>query len=301
MIWAMLILLAAAGAVPFILESRRKGVTEAERRAAPGQFAALSQGVTHSQWYGPARGPVAVAIHGLTTPSPVWAELAEGLGQTGYRVLVYDLYGRGLSDAPKGAQDAAFHIRQLNDLLADQGLSQDLTLLGYSMGGAIATAFTAAHPERVKRLILLAPVGMGQPEDGFVRFVRQTPLLGDWLFLALAGWQMRRAMAAEPNAMTPVQLAELEREGYLPAILSSIRGMLQVRLEAEHRAIGRADVPVVALWGDADKTVPLSGLGTLAQWNRNARQEVIAGAGHSLTHTHAPAVLEVLKDVLRER
>ena len=300
MIWLLFILLAILAAVPFVLESRRKVTGEDDRRAAPGQFAALSQGVTYYQWLGPARGPVAVAVHGLTTPSPVWAEVAGGLGKIGYRVLVYDLYGRGLSDAPKGPQDRAFFLRQQTDLLAIEGLGQDLTLLGYSMGGAIATAFAGDHPERVKRLILLAPVGMGQPEDGLIGFIRQTPLIGDWLFLALSGWRMRRSISAELTVMAPVQIAELNRKGYLPAILASVRGMLQARQEAEHRAIGRADVPVVALWGQADKIVTLTALGTLSQWNRNARQEVIAGAGHGMPFTHGPAVIEVLKDVLRE-
>lgn len=296
--WIVLILLAIVLALPLVLESRRRQIGAAQRRGTPGKFAVLSQGVTHYQWLGPVRGPVVVAVHGMTTPLPVWTELAEGLGKIGYRVLVYDLYGRGLSDAPKGPQDRPFFLTQLEDLLADQGLGQDLTLIGYSLGGAIATAFAGTHPERVKRLILLAPVGMGHAEAGLARFIRQTPWIGDWLHLALFGPGLRRRIAV--TALKPVQLAELARQGFRAAVLASIRGIVQDRLEADHRAIGRADVPVVALWGGKDVIVPLSGLGNLAQWNRAARQEVIAGAGHGMPFTHAPEVMAVLKDVLRE-
>lgn len=296
MIRELLFILAIVAAFPFVFERRRKAMGEAARRGAPGKSAALSQGITHYQWLGPVRGPIAVAIHGMTTPSTVWAEVAEGLGKIGYRVLVYDLYGRGLSDAPNGPQDAAFFLRQLTDLLANQGVGQDLTIVGYSMGGSIATAFAGTHPERVKRLILLAPTGMGHAEDSATRFIRQVPIVGDWLHLALAGSRLRK----RSGAMAGVQATELTRRGYLPAILSSIRGILQDRQEDHHRAIGRTDVPVVALWGDKDDVVPLSGLGNLAQWNRAARQEVIAGAGHGMPFTHAPEVIAVLKDVLRE-
>ena len=296
MIWETLFVLAIVAAVPFVREARRKRIGARERRASPGRSAVLSQGITHYQWLGPVRGPIVVAIHGMTTPSTVWTEVAEGLGSIGYRVLVYDLYGRGLSDAPNGRQDTPFFLRQLTDLLADQGVGQDLTVVGYSLGGAIATAFAGTHPERVKRLILLAPTGMGHAEDGVTRLIRQVPFAGDWLHLALAGVRLRRAS----GTMAGVQLAELERRGYLPAILSSIRGILQDRQEDHHRAIGRADVPVVALWGDKDDIVPLSGLGNLALWNRAARQEVIAGVGHGMPFTHAPEVIAVLKDVLRE-
>ncbi len=300
MIWIVLILLALAAAAPFVLEAQRPVPDEIARRETLGKFAKLSQGVTHYQWLGPVRGPIVVAVHGMTTPSAVWADIAQVLGNIGYRVLVYDLYGRGLSDAPPGPQNRQFFQRQLDDLLADQGLGQDLTLIGYSMGGAIATAFAGDRPERVKRLILLAPIGMGHPEDRLTRFIRQTPVIGDWLFLAFYARHLRHSIATEASPMGPVQLAELSRKGYLPAVLSSVRGITQDRLEADHRAIGRADVPVVALWGEQDRVIPLTGLGNLAQWNRNARQEVIAGAGHGLPYTHGAAVMAVLKDVLRE-
>lgn len=300
MIWLVLILVAALAAFPFIWESRRRPIAAAERHGAPGAFAALPQGITYYQWLGPVRGPIAVAIHDTTMPSAVWDEVADGLGAIGYRVLVYDLYGRGLSDAPKGPQDRGFFIRQLTDLLADQGLGQDLTLIGYGLGGAIATAFTAEQTERVKRLILLAPLGTERTEDGLARFIRQTPLIGDWLFLALFGGQLRQGVAATPSRIGPAQLEELGRKGFLPAVLSSLRGLGRDRQEADHRVIGRSDVPVVALWSQLDTVVPLSGLGTLAQWNRNARQEVITGAGHGMPYTHAAEVMAVLKDVLRE-
>ena len=151
MIWVALAVLIAA---PFAREAMRR---VPDRATAPGQFARLSQGVTHYQWGGPVRGPVVVAIHGLTTPSPLWDDIGARLGRLGYRLLVYDLFGRGFSDAVPGPQDRAFFLRQLTDLLADQGLRDDLTVMGYSMGGSIATAFAADQPERMKRLILLAP------------------------------------------------------------------------------------------------------------------------------------------------
>ena len=58
MIWVALAVLIAA---PFAREAMRR---VPDRATAPGQFARLSQGVTHYQWGGPVRGPVVVAIHG---------------------------------------------------------------------------------------------------------------------------------------------------------------------------------------------------------------------------------------------
>lgn len=303
MIWVVVLVLAALVAVPLVMRLRLRRPDPA---VALGQFAYLSQGVTHYRWIGPVRGPVVVAIHGLSTPSPVFEAMAAGLGATGYRVLVYDLYGRGHSATVGGAQDRAFFLRQLDDLLADQGLSEDLTLIGFSMGGAIATAFAARSPDRMKRLILLAPSGIEVVEDRFDDWTRRVTVVGDWVHAVIA----RRRMAARLNAaraqptevpgIIDVQLAQLNRPGFLMAVLASRRGILAERLEAEHRKIGHDDIPVVVIWGDQDDVVPLRSLGTLAAWNRAAKQEVVKGAGHGLPHTHATDVVVLLREVLRE-
>ena len=129
MSWVLAIL-AVIAAAPFLREAARPRMGARARRDAPGSFVTLSQGVTHYRWLGARTGPVAVCVHGLTTPSPVWEAAAETLGQLGYRVLVYDLYGRGYSDRPRGTQDADFFARQLSDLLEDQGIEGAITLLG---------------------------------------------------------------------------------------------------------------------------------------------------------------------------
>lgn len=307
MVWIFVALVVVfVAALPFILEQRRRPITAARRKKAPGKFATLSQGVTHYQWVGPARGPVAVLVHGLSTPSTVWANVAQALGETGYRVLVYDLYGRGFSDAPKGRQDSAFFQQQLNDLLADQGLTDDLTLVGYSMGGSIATAFAAASPHRMKRLILLAPCGVETQESAFSAFCRTKRLIGDWLHGVFAARRMRRAIMADPASeiapgVAASQLAELDRQGFLPAVLSSRRNMLEVTQEAEHRAISRDGIPVIAIWGEQDSVIPISAVGTFAQWNRTAHQEVVEGAGHALPYSHGADLATFLRRMLRDQ
>ena len=304
MVWlliALAVLVAAAAAYPLWREAQR-GLPDP--RQAPGDLIELPQGVTHARWIGPARGPVIVAIHGLTTPSPVFDALAPELAGLGYRVLVYDQYGRGYSGNARGVQDAAFCLRQLEGVLDHYELKDDLTVLGYSSGAAIATAFAAANPHRMKRLVLIAPAGIEMAETPEARLVRKTPVLGDWLFALAGPHRLREAAAAigpsEVPGLAEIQAGELDRRGYLAAVLGTIRGIRHARQESEHRALGRAGIPVVAIWAEADTTVPIRGLGDLALWNRAAKQEMVAGAGHGLPHTHPRQVMEILRDVLRE-
>lgn len=292
-------------AIPFMAE-RQRHEAEAFRSKAPGRFAKLSQGVTHYQWLGSARGPVIVCVHGLTTPSPVWYAIAQGLGQIGYRVLVYDLYGRGFSDAPRGVQNGDFFARQLGDLLDHQEIEEDVTLMGYSMGGSIVTHFTSTHPERVRRMILLASAGLWLREDQLTEWARKLPFLGDWIFAVLNARRDRRALRkqlGQPfdiDGIIELQLAEYQSRGFLRSVLSSRRHMLAETQEQAHRVIGRVGVPVVGIWAEHDAIIPLKSLGTLTQWNRSVRQEVIQQADHRVIYTHSGEVVDVLRDVLRE-
>lgn len=304
--WVLLVLVAAFIATLPMQKEARKVAPEDMRDRAPGRFAKLNQGVTHYQWLGPARGPVIVMVHGLTTPSPVFYSLAEQVASLGYRTLVYDLYGRGFSDAPRGVQDADFFTRQLQDLLDHQELTEPVSLLGYSMGGAIATAFAAEHFNRVHRLILLASAGMRMREDGLTRFCRTVPFLGDWVFSIVYEARAKRALrqqlgqAFDVTGIIELQISEYSGRGYARSVLSSLRHMLEGEQETEHRKIGREGVPVVGIWAEKDEIIPLSSLGTLTQWNRAVRQEVVAGADHQLAYTHSSEIGNLLADILRE-
>ena len=300
-----LLVLGGLAILPLLAENRRHGA-EAFRGKAPGRFAKLSQGVTHYQWLGEARGPVIVCIHGLTTPSPVWYGVAEGLTQLGYRVLVYDLYGRGFSDAPRGAQNGDFFAKQLEDLLEHQGIKTDVTLMGYSMGGSIATHFTKQHPDRVTRLVLLASGGIWLREDKLTELCRTIPFIGDWLHAIVATRRDRKALRAQLGqtfdikGIVELQIAEYQSRGFLRSVLSSRRHMLDDLQEEAHKMIGREGVPVVGIWAEKDEVIPLKSLGTLTQWNRNSRQEVIPDADHRVGFTHSEEIVDVLRDALRD-
>ncbi|MEL6564160.1 MAG: alpha/beta hydrolase [Pseudomonadota bacterium] len=300
MIWVIVILLGLI-AVPLTIEAMRTPMSEDRQQAAPGRIALLSQGRTHYEWLGPERGPVAVCIHGLTTPSFVWRGMAKGLALMGFRVLVYDHYGRGFSETTRGRQDAAFFLTQYTDLLAHENITEPVTLIGYSMGGAVAAHVAATYPNLVKQLILLAPAGMTELGDARLKATRDLPVLGDWLFLATYPFVLRRGITADAGIpgsvenMTDLQRSETDRRGYFPAVLSSLRGVLRHPLQAEHAAIAAAGVPVLAIWGAKDDVIPLKAKDALAEWNPNALQSVIEGAGHGLPHTHTDDVLNAIR------
>lgn len=241
-----------------------------------------------------------VCIHGLTTASYVWGRLLPALTQMGYRVLAYDHYGRGHSDAPWGLQDTEFFCSHLSDLLDHLGITTPVTLLGYSMGGAIATCFAAKHPDRTDEMILIAPAGMALDLGASARILPRLPLLGDWLFHMgfpksyRKGIEDTRTADGAIDEIIALQLAEPGRRGFVPAVLSSLRGVLSAPLAAQHRAL--RGLRVTAIWGAQDRVIPLTSRDLLRDWNPNARHVTIPNAKHELTFSHPDEVAQAIRD-----
>ena len=296
----MVLLLLVVLAVPFILEMLRHERGAGLRAKAPGQFADLSQGTTHFSWHGAADKPIAVCVHGLTTPSFVFEGVVQGLVDKGYCVLTYDLYGRGFSDAPHGSQDVAFFNTQLSDLLDQQDIDEKVTLIGYSMGGAIVTHWAAQNVERVQRVALLAPAGMGHNLGQVAERAVQPGFATTWQFFISYPGQLRAGIRAEqghPSSVDNIsikQLRELHHRGYLRSVLASLRGILSHSTEQAHRTLAATQIPVQAIWAAADTVIPCAGLEKLAAWNAQAEQQIVEGAEHGLVYSHTKEVLKYI-------
>src|ERR1044071_6113424 len=95
------------------LQADRENLTldDAARRGVPGSFVRLSAGVTHYELAGPPGAATVLLIPGFSTPYNVWDPTFDGLVQAGFRVLRYELYGRGWSDRPDAQYEGPFFAR----------------------------------------------------------------------------------------------------------------------------------------------------------------------------------------------
>ena len=156
---AALALLAIALTWPYVFYTTERIELNDETRASlDGEdFIQLSDGWTHYRWNGPIDGPVVVFVHGFSSPMFIWERQAQALGEAGFRVLRFDLYGRGYSDRPDIAYDADLFDRQLLELIDKLGVVGPVDVVGLSMGGPITLRFVDRHPHRVRRFGLIAP------------------------------------------------------------------------------------------------------------------------------------------------
>lgn len=101
----------------------------------------------------PGKGPAIVLIHGLTANHTCWASIAETLAPD-YRLIAYDLRGRGGSDKPARGYSLGIHGQDLAGLLDQFGLRRAI-LMGHSLGAHIALVFAARFPRRAAKLVLV--------------------------------------------------------------------------------------------------------------------------------------------------
>jgi pimeloyl-ACP methyl ester carboxylesterase len=273
------------------------------RAELPGDFVELEDGVLSYYLRGSDQGEKVVLVHGFSTPKFVWDSNVGPLTEAGYRVLAYDHYGRGLSDRPDITYDTHLYTRELLNLLDALDITEPVTLVGYSMGGGNVIGFAAAHPNRVKKLILIAPIGFMPEPSGLTRLVTLPgigELLMDMNFRESLSAAIDKEVAAG-NAMASIQenfVEQLRYKGYVPALLSTLRNYPMSDLSDDYEKVGTSDIPVFAIWGTADAVVPFSGAEQAQQAIPTMELFPVKGAEHSVTYAQADVVNEILLDVL---
>ena len=276
-----------------------------------GGWAELSQGNLYYRWYVPAQenGEIVVLVHGFSTPHFVWNEVKNFLLARGYKVLVYDHFGRGLSERPSIKYDSTLYVEALKELLAHQEISQAVHLVGYSMGGAVVGHFTRAYPAQTKTLTLIAPAGLMPGTQAISRLVT-LPVVGEWLghmfakdILLSDVSDREMANVDDPLAMDKLdfisQVSEqLTYSGYVESLVSTYRYFDLFNAQDTFDAVGERDIPTLAIWGTKDATVPYSGSKNMLEAIPHAELLTIEDGGHNITYMQPSIVGPAIADFL---
>lgn len=204
----------------------------------------LSAGIAAVRCAGPQNGPVVLCIHSLSLHGGVFADLAETLQSKGFRVIAPDLYGRGDSPWPCwGASGSmAFYVKQCVDLLGAVGVQCCDLAVGLRLGGGIAVALAAEHPQLVRRICCLNPTGLfkASPIDRTVEAALAFP--------RPIGARMIRAKGVE-------FIAERQRSNFFDYERHKAKAELQVDIVKEN--LDRQPLGFLSAWLSASKDFPM--------------------------------------------
>ena len=222
-------------------------------------------------------------VHGFSAPYFIWEPTFKSLTQAGFRVLRYDLYGRGFSDRPRLRYNIELFRRQLLQLLDALNLSQPLSLVALSMSAPIALSFIDKYPEHVHKLVLIGPAGAHSIN----------------LFRLLKSNTSSSANSAKyiKEYLEPYQV-QMRYRGFKRALISTICSGMLGDFSGLYRRVGEQKRPVQLIWGRQDSTISFEEIQIILESMPNAEFHTFADAGH-LTHFEKPeAVNPILKNFL---
>ncbi len=252
-------------------------------------------------------GAPVLLIHGSGPGVSAWANwrlLLPVLSQT-RRVIAPDMRGFGFTERPLDPADASAYtmaawVQQAVDLLDALNIEQT-DLVGNSFGGALALALAIAHPQRVRRLVLMGSVGVPfEITPGLDAVWGYTPSVEVMRGL-LDIFAFSRALVTDELAALRYQASI--QPGFQEAFAAMFPAPRQRWVDAmtsPEAAIRALPQPTLVVHGREDRVIPLANSLTLAQWIPQAQLHVFGECGHWTQIEHAARFARLVEDFLAE-
>jgi pimeloyl-ACP methyl ester carboxylesterase len=284
---------------------RDTSVAEVEAKWAtpPSQFVEIDGVRMHYRDEG--EGPVVVLLHANYSSLFMWEPWVVALRER-YRVIRLDLPAHGLTGPEPSGNYTLERIQQLFEKFVDEKGLERFTVVGTSIGGTVAMRYTADHPDRIERLVLISP-GSLEPRVRGRTTPANVPKAADLLGYILPKSFTRFMLTndyGDPERVTDAVVDEWYemwmREGNRLAMLNLLRQYVSGGVEDKIRAVS---VPVLLIWGEKNKRVPLA----LAYETKDllvnspeVRLEVLPGIGHMLVQEAPEASSQLIRRYLDE-
>ncbi len=276
--------------VPLFYTDEQHELDAHSRTGTQGEYIELSQGVTHYQQANTGAQEVVLLVHGFSVPYYIWDPTYDFLTKQGFRVIRFDLYGRGYSDRPDVDYTQEIFDRQILDLLDGLKIKQPINLVGLSMGGAIVAKFVADHPEKVDKTIFVDP-----SHRSFYKRKLGIPLFGD--FFAAVFMMPNAAEGQLSDFYYPENFpdwvekykTQMQYKGFRRAIVSTLVHFAKPDKLPWYQRIGELNKEVLLIWGREDKTLPLADSHRVAEALKTTTF-VVDKSGH-LPHLEHPKIV----------
>ena len=238
-------------------------------------------------------GPALVYFHGpwgLT-----WGPFLDALAR---RFTVYAPEHPGTTpDEPEAIQqvDQLWDLVLCYDELLEQLALREMALAGHSFGAMMACEVAAQAPRRVKRLVLIDPIGLWRDDAPVINWMLLSPQ-------EMPGYVFQRpeSDAAKGLFSVPTDPEEgaLARTRLTWAMGATGKFIWPIPDKGLKKRIHRIAAPTLLVWGEADRLVPRAYAKEFASRLPDTRLEVVAGAGHAPQLEQPEATVRVVQAFL---
>lgn len=293
--WIKRILLAVAGLIgvtvlllaigAFVYRDVPAAKLEARWATSPSAFIEIDGVRLHYRDEG--EGPAVVLLHANYASLFMWEPWVAALRDR-YRVVRVDLPAHGLTGPEPSGNYTLERIQTLFEKFVDARGLDRFVVVGTSIGGTVAMRYSADHPQRIERLVLISPGSLEKRVRGRTT-PANVPRAAD-----VIGYVTPRAFARfmlENDYGDPTRVSEAVvdewysmwmREGNRLAMLNLLRQYVSGGVEEKIRSV---QVPVLLMWGEKNRRVPVAlayETRALLERSPEVKLEILPGIGHML-------------------
>jgi pimeloyl-ACP methyl ester carboxylesterase len=259
----------------------------ASRRVWRTGFSLVDGVFLHFAEMGRRKGRPLVLLHGLGDSHRTWRHVAPLLAQDRW-VLALDLAGHGRSARPDASYSLDWHSQLATRWAQRQGLDE-IDVVAHSFGGGVAQMMLLEKSPRIRRLVLVAPGGLGRDVHPGLRLA-SIPRLVEWIGQPFMKAGTKMMLATERDAHIPFDIDDLARlnaeKGTARAFARTIRGVIGLR--GQHTSFyQRAHLieslpPIRVFWGERDSIIPARHADDFARVVEGVSVRRFARCGHYL-------------------
>jgi pimeloyl-ACP methyl ester carboxylesterase len=225
-------------------------------------------------------------LHGWNSNSDRWQEVAEPISQNGFKVLVPDLPGFGKSDPLKNAWNTNQYIDWLENFIKEFNL-KNLSLLGHSFGGALASKLAVKHAQDVQKLFLVSAACVRKKTARKSYFQKISKIIKLFSFLPFFKFFRKAVYKFIIRKSDYTYVEGTLKETYLNVVSEDLSFHLPF-----------IKVPTIIIWGQKDNSTPIEDAHFINKQIKNSKLIIIPEAGHDLNRKQPKILAEkVLENI----